>query len=131
MSGGNFFDVVPRSVVIVFWAFLGIECAIVLSPLVRNPARDVPLASLGGLAIATAIYISASAAIFGIVPAAALAKSNAPFAAAVVPLLGASAAAAVALCAMIKGSGTLGVIILQVVSTSEARPCSARFEITP
>jgi arginine:agmatine antiporter len=120
VTGGSFFQVVPRSVVIVFWAFLGIECAIVLAPLVRNPSRDVPIASLAGLAIASVIYISACAAIMGILPASVLAKSNAPFAAAVAPLLGASVAAAIAVCAMLKASGTLGVIILGVVSTAES-----------
>jgi len=118
VTGGSLLHVVPRSVVIVFWAFLGIECAIVLSPLVRNPARDVPIASLGGLAIAAAIYISASAAIMGILPAAVLVKSSAPFADAVVPMLGASFAAAVALCAMVKASGTLGILILGSVATA-------------
>jgi arginine:agmatine antiporter len=120
VTGGSLLQVVPRSVVLVFWAFLGIECAIVLSPLVRNPARDVPIASLGGLAIAAAIYISASAAMMGILPAAVLVKSSAPFADAVMPLLGASVAAVVALCAMVKASGTLGVVILGSVATADS-----------
>jgi arginine:agmatine antiporter len=120
VSGESFVAVVPRSVVMVFWAFLGIECAIVLAPLVRNPARDVPIASLGGLAIAAAIYMSASAAIMGILPAGVLAKSSAPFAAAVVPMLGAGVAAAVAMCAMLKASGTLGVVILGSVTTADS-----------
>jgi amino acid transporter len=120
VTGGSFLQVVPRSVVMVFWAFLGIECAIVLSPLVRNPVRDVPIASLGGLAIAATIYMSASAAIMGILPAAVLAKSSAPFAAAVVPMLGAGVAAVVAMCAMLKASGTLGVVILGSVTTADS-----------
>jgi len=120
VTGGNFLHVVPRSVVMVFWAFLGIECAVVISPLVRNPSRDVPIASLGGLAIAAAIYIAASAAIMGILPASVLVKSSAPFAAAAVPILGASMAAAVALCAMLKASGTLGVVILSAVATADS-----------
>jgi arginine:agmatine antiporter len=120
VTGGSVLQVVPRSVVMVFWAFLGIECAIVISPLVRNPARDVPIASLAGLAIAAAIYIAASAAIMGILPASVLAKSTAPFAAAAMPMLGASVAAAVALCAMLKASGTLGVVILGSVTTADS-----------
>jgi arginine:agmatine antiporter len=122
VTGGSFLEVVPRSAVMVFWAFLGIECAIVISPLVRNPARDVPIASLAGLSIAATIYIAASAAIMGILPASVLAKSSAPFAAAVMPMLGALAAAAVALCAMLKASGTLGVVILGSVSACGS-PC--------
>lgn len=120
VSGASFMQVVPRSAVMVFWAFLGIECAIVISPLVRNPARDVPIASLGGLVVAAVIYIAASAAIMGILPASVLAKSSAPFAAAAVPMLGASVAAAVALCAMLKASGTLGVVILGSVTTADS-----------
>jgi len=120
VTGGNFVQVVSRSVVIVFWAFLGIECAIVLSRLVRNPARDVPIASLSGLAIAAAIYISANTVIMGILPAAVLVKSNAPFADAVVPLLGASFAAAVAMCAVVKASGTLSVVILGSIATAKS-----------
>lgn len=118
VSGENFLGAVSRSVVIVFWAFLGVECAIVLSRLVRNPARDVPIASIGGLTIAAVIYISANAAIMGILPAAVLVKSNAPFADAAVPLLGASFAAAIALCAVLKASGTLSVVILGSVTTA-------------
>jgi arginine:agmatine antiporter len=120
VTGQSLVHIVPRSIVIVFWAFLGIENAIVLAPRVRNPTRDVPIACLGGLAIASAIYISASAAIMGILPASVLAKSSAPFADAVVPILGASIAAAVALCALLKASGTLGVVILQTVETAQS-----------
>jgi arginine:agmatine antiporter len=120
VTGQSFVHVVPRSIVIAYWAFLGVESAIILAPRVRNPARDVPIASLGGLAIASAIYISACAAIMGILPASVLAKSSAPFADAVVPVLGASVAAVVALCAMLKASGTLGAVILLVVETAES-----------
>jgi arginine:agmatine antiporter len=120
VTGGSFIQLVPRSAVMVFWAFLGIECAIVISPLVRDPARDVPIASLAGLSIAAAIYIAACAAIMGILPASVLAKSSAPFAAAALPMLGASVAAAVALCAMLKASGTLGVVILGSITTADS-----------
>jgi arginine:agmatine antiporter len=120
VSGQSFVHVVPKSIVIAYWAFLGVESALVLATRVRNPVRDVPIASFAGLAIASAIYISACAAIMGILPASVLAKSSAPFADAVVPILGASVAAAVALCAMLKASGTLGSVILLVVETAES-----------
>jgi arginine:agmatine antiporter len=120
VTGQSFMQVVPRSVVIVFWAFTGIEYAILVSPLVRNPARDIPLASLGGLAIVSVIYILACSAIMGILPASVLLKSSAPFADAVVPMLGASVAAAIALCAMLKASGTLAVGILMTVETADS-----------
>ena len=99
-----------------------------LAKRVRNPARDVPIASFAGLAIASAIYISACAAIMGILPVSALAKSSAPFADAVVPMLGASVAALVALCAMLKASGTLGAVILLVAETAESESVLGQIE---
>lgn len=112
--------VVPRATVMVFWAFLGIETAIILSPRVRNPARDVPIGTLGGLAVAAVVYMAACSAIMGILPAGVLVKSSAPFADAVVPMLGASVAGLVALSAMLKASGTLGSVVLLTAETAES-----------
>jgi arginine:agmatine antiporter len=117
VTGKGFFEAMPQSVVMVFWAFLGIESANIVAPLVRDPARDVPRATLGGLLIAAVVYISACAAIMGILPAADLAASGAPFADAARPLVGASLAAVVALCAMLKASGTVGGWILVSAET--------------
>jgi arginine:agmatine antiporter len=126
VSGRSDLAILPHATVIAFWAFLGIEGAIVLAVRVRNPVRDVPVGTLCGLAIATAIYIAASAAIMGMLPAAALAKSSAPFADAVVPVLGAAVAGAVALCAMLKASGTLGAAMLLAVETAECESVLGR-----
>lgn len=117
VSGKSAFEAVPQSVVLVFWAFLGVECANIVAPLVKNPTRDVPIATLGGLGIAALVYMSACSAIFGILPAADLAASSAPFADAAKPVVGASLAAVVALCAMIKASGTVGGWILVSAET--------------
>jgi len=118
VTGGTPVTVVPRATVTAFWAFLGMESAVVLSARVRNPGRDVAIGTLAGVGIAALIYIAASAALMGMLPAAALAKSAAPFADAFAPVLGTSAAGAVALCAMIKASGTLGSSILLTVETA-------------
>ena len=119
VSGQSAFAVLPRATVMVFWAFLGIETAIILAVRVRNPLRDVPVGTLAGLFVAALLYMAASAAIMGLMPAAVLAKSTAPFADAVAPILGASAAGAIALCAMLKASGTLGVTLLLTVESAE------------
>ncbi|HSC18999.1 MAG TPA: amino acid permease [Rhizomicrobium sp.] len=119
VTGGRPIAVVPGATVTAFWAFLGVESAIVLSTRVRNPGRDVAIGTLGGVAIAAMIYIAASAALMGMLPAAALAKSAAPFADAFAPVLGAFVAGAVALCAMIKAGGTLGASMLLTVETAE------------
>jgi len=120
VSGEPALAVLPRATVMVFWAFLGIETAIILTVRVRNPLRDIPIGTLAGLLVAASLYIAASAAIMGLLPAATLAKSNAPFADAVAPILGASAAGAIALCAMLKASGTLGATLLLTVETAES-----------
>jgi arginine:agmatine antiporter len=119
VTGGSFLSVVPQATVMVFWAFLGFEGAIILSMRVRNPARDVPIATLGGIAIATAIYMAACAALMGILPAAALAKSSAPFADGAAAMLGAATAGIIAVCAVIKASATLGGNILLAGETGE------------
>lgn len=126
VSGQSDLATLPGATVIAFWAFLGMESAIVLAVRVRNPRRDVPIGTLGGLAVATVIYIAASAALMGMLPASALAKSSAPFADAFVPVLGAAFAGAVALCAMLKASGTLAATVLLTVETADCESVLGR-----
>ncbi len=112
--------VVPASAVVAFWAFLGLEYASVVAPLVRRPARDVPLATFGGLGIAAVVYLAACGAIMGILPAATLARSNAPFADAAAPWLGAAGVAVVAVSAMLKASGSLGAGMLALTEAGDS-----------
>lgn len=90
-----------------FWAFLGLESAAAVAAVVRNPARNVPRATLFGVLAAAAIYISASAALMGLLPAAELARSDAPFADAARLMLGVGGAALIALFAFVRTSGCL------------------------
>jgi len=68
----------------------------------------VPIGTFAGLTLAAIVYMAASAAIMGILPRATLAKSNAPFADAVVPMLGAAVASVIALFALMKAFGNAG-----------------------
>jgi arginine:agmatine antiporter len=108
VSGQPASEAVFGSLVSVFWAFVGVECAAMVARMVQNPARNVPLATMGGVGIAALVYMFASTAIFGMVPAELLASSSAPFALAVDGILGPAAAGLVAMCAILKASGTLG-----------------------
>lgn len=92
---------------LVLWAFLGLESASVAAGHVDNPQRNVPLATIGGVLLAAVIYIAASTALLGILPADSLAKSTAPFADATTVIFGSTAGALVASCAALKASGTL------------------------
>jgi arginine:agmatine antiporter len=107
VSGQPLQKVIPDAVLLVFWAFTGLECASVGTAIVENPERNVPLATLGGVAIAGVVYIAASTVMLGMIPADRLAHSSAPFADAAQLILGTSAAAVVAALAFTKASGTL------------------------
>jgi arginine:agmatine antiporter len=91
-----------------FWAFLGLETASVISRQMRDPVRSVPIATVGGILLAAIIYISATTAISGLIPADRLAASTAPFADATRAFLGPVAATLVAIAAAAKALGTLG-----------------------
>ncbi|MEZ5566554.1 MAG: amino acid permease [Gammaproteobacteria bacterium] len=107
VSGQSDVRVIPATFALIFWAFVGVESASVAGALVRNPARDVPIATLGGVALAASVYLAASIAIDGLLPAATLAASSAPFADAAARWVGPAAAAVVAACAVLKALGTL------------------------
>jgi arginine:agmatine antiporter len=110
----------PRSLLFVFWAFLGLESAAVAAAVVERPERNVAVATIGGVLLAAAIYITASTVIFGLVPASQLASSTAPFADAARVLLGTAGASLVAVAALIKTVGTLSGWILMAAETGRA-----------
>ncbi len=112
--------VVPQSLVLVFWAFTGLESASVASGVIENPQRNVPLATIGGVVIAAVVYIGSCSVIMGLIPAAMLAKSTAPFADAVSVVLGPIAGGLVASMALVKATGTLGGWILLTAQTGKA-----------
>jgi arginine:agmatine antiporter len=112
VSGLEPADAVLRATLLVFWAFLGLEAASAISGQLRDPVRHVGVATIGGVAIAALVYVLASAAIMGLVPAARLAASAGPFADAAAVLLGGSVALAVAAAAAAKASGTAGGFLL-------------------
>lgn len=111
-------EAIRASVASVFWAFLGLESAAVAAAVVRDPERNVPLATVGGVALAASVYIAAFAAIMGLLPADRMATSTAPFADAVARIIGPAAAALVAICAAAKAAGTLGGWVLVTAETT-------------
>ena len=80
----------------VFWAFVGLETGAMIAGLVRDPDRDVPRATLGGILIAAVVYIASSVLVMGIVPAGELASSSAPFMLVAAEIFGPWAAIAIA-----------------------------------
>ncbi|HWA60558.1 MAG TPA: amino acid permease [Caulobacteraceae bacterium] len=119
VSGTSGPAAVRTAMISVFWAYTGFESAAVVSAVVKDPRRDVAIATYAGTALAAVIYIAASAVVMGLAPARELAASTAPFALVAGRMLGPGAAFAVAAFALAKTAGTLCGWVL--VSAQSAR----------
>jgi arginine:agmatine antiporter len=119
-GGEPLLKTVPNSLVLVFWAFLGLESASIGTAIVEDPARNVPRATLMGVSLAAIVYIASCSAIMGIVPIHDLANSTAPFADAVRLMIGPAAGGIVAMLAFLKASGTLCGWVLMTAQTGKA-----------
>ena len=96
------------------FALLGFEAASVAAARVRDPARNVARATLGGLLIAGCFYMLLSTGIALAVPAEELAASPAPFALLFDRFAMEGSAALIAACAMLAAIGALnGWVLLQ------------------
>jgi arginine:agmatine antiporter len=119
-GGRPWLEVVPRTFVLVFWAFTGLESASVAAAVVEKPERNVPIATVAGVLLAAVVYVSGSTVIFGLVPSQPLAASSAPFALAAERALGSVAGPLVAAAAMFKALGTLAGWVLLTAQVSQA-----------
>jgi amino acid transporter len=115
--------VVFASLAPVFWAFVGLETGAMVARIVRDPDRNVPRATLAGIAVAGVVYIVSSVLVMGIVPAKELAASSAPFALVAGNIFGAWAMPIIALAAALKATGTLGGWMLV---SGESGACAAK-----
>ncbi len=120
VSGKSDIAAIPDTLILVFWAFTGLESASVAAAVVENPERNVPRATLAGVSIAAVVYIAASAAIMGLAPAAELAASSAPFAMVAEKMFGGTVGPLVALAATLKVLGTLAGWVLMTAQVSRA-----------
>lgn len=108
VSGESGTSVVFGALAPIFWAFVGLETGAMIAGVVRDPDRNVPRATLGGILIAGVVYLTSSVLVMGIVPAAQLAESSAPFALVAAQIFGPWAAILIAAAAALKATGTLG-----------------------
>ncbi|MHC9085805.1 amino acid permease [Luteimonas sp. RIT-PG2_3] len=118
--------VVFGSLAPVFWAFVGLETGAMVAGVVRDPDRNVPIATLSGIVIAGIVYLVSSVLMMGIVPAAEMAASSAPFALVAGKIFGAWAIPIIAAAAALKATGTLGGWML-VTGESGARAAQRGF----
>ena len=120
VSGMEDSAAISRSASIALWAFMGVESAAVSADVIDNPKRNIPLATLLGLALAAVIYISCSLVIMGMVPMAQLRDSSAPFADVAQLMIGQWGVLVIALCAILKSAGALGGWMLLVGQSAKA-----------
>jgi APA family basic amino acid/polyamine antiporter len=94
------------------FSMLGFESATVSCDKVKNPRRNIPIASVTGAAVTGVIYLAATWSVLYLLPAKVAAASPSPFADAVQPLVGSVASSAIALFAVISALGALNGWIL-------------------
>lgn len=114
---GNFnFDVVPEyssfssAVLMLIYAFVGFEAAVVIGGEAQNPRRDMPLALLTAVFIVALIYILVQIVSIGTLPG--LAASERPLSDAAAGFLGTIGASIITLAALVSILGNLNVGLL-------------------
>lgn len=120
VTGESDMHAVSRAASMALWAYMGIESAAVSAGVIENPKRNVPLATLIGLAIAAIVYMLSSTVIMGILPNEELQTSHAPFAEAARLALGTAGAVVISVCAVLKSVGSLGGWMLLVGQSAKA-----------
>ena len=79
-SGQSDLAAISAAAALTLWAYLGLESATVPAGDVIDPERTIPRATILGVLIAAAVYISVTTVAIGVVPSAELATSAAPLA---------------------------------------------------
>jgi arginine:agmatine antiporter len=120
VSGGSSMHAVSRAASIALWAFMGIESASVSAGVIENPKRNIPLATLFGLAISVVVYLLSCTVIMGVIPNAQLRSSHAPFSEAARLAVGTTGMIIIGVCAILKSLGALGGWMLLVGQSAKA-----------
>jgi APA family basic amino acid/polyamine antiporter len=110
------------------FAMLGFECATLPAGKIRDPARNVPLATVLGTLFAGIVTLAACLAVLFLLPGNVAASSAAPFADAIAPVLGPIAGSLVAVFAIVS---VLGCLNGWVLCSGEVPLAMARAGIFP
>jgi APA family basic amino acid/polyamine antiporter len=98
---------ISAAAALTLWAYLGLESATVPAGDVVDPERTIPRATILGVLIAAAVYISVTTVAIGVVPSTQLAASAAPLAEVARSMWGAAGGLLVAIGAVVATFGTL------------------------
>ncbi|MBU3670906.1 MAG: amino acid permease [Sinobacteraceae bacterium] len=100
------------ALVVVLWAYDGAGSFCSLAGEIRNPARNLPRAIVGGLLVVMAIFVAVNGALLYALPLDVLAASPLPLSTAVEARFGSAAVAVVALAVVIATTGSLSACTL-------------------
>lgn len=75
-SGDTTMSAIGGAAAICLFSYLGVEVAAVAAAKVREPRRNVPRATVGGTLLSAVVYMLSLIAVFGILPATALASDD-------------------------------------------------------
>ena len=114
ISSVSNFSAITATATLTLFAFLGLESATIPAGNIHEPEKTIPRATMIGTIITIFIYVLSSTVIMGMIPAAELKNSNAPFADAAAIIWGDTARYWVAAGAIVSTLGALnGWILLQ------------------
>ena len=119
---------------LMLFSLTGFEAAVVTANVTRDSTSTVPMATIAGTGFTAIIYLLSTVAALMLLPSAIAAKSGAPFADAIAPILGPVAGMLVAIIAAISAFGTGNSLLLFSAEISrtlaEARDLPAIFRKT-
>jgi APA family basic amino acid/polyamine antiporter len=110
---------------LMLFSLTGFEAAAVTANVTRNSTSTVPMATIAGTGFTAIIYLLSTVAALMLLPSALAAKSGAPFADAIAPILGPVAGMLVAVIAAISAFGTANALLLFAaeISRTLAQAC--------
>lgn len=120
VSGKGTFGAVQGVLNVTLWSFIGVETASVAAGVVKNPKKNVPIATVGGVLLAAVTYVLSCTAIMGAIPNKELQQSAAPFADCAHMVLGNIGGGIVSFCAAAGCLGSLGGWVLATAQTAKA-----------
>ena len=103
---------------LMLFSLTGFEAAAVTANVTRDSTSTVPMATIAGTGFTAIVYLLSTVAALMLLPSAAAAKSGAPFADAITPILGPVAGMLVAVIAAVSAFGTANALLLFAAEVS-------------
>jgi len=109
---------VTTAAALILFSLTGFEAAVMTANVTRDSTVTVPRATILGTGFTATIYLLATVATLMLLPSLVAAKSGAPFADAIAPLLGPAAGMLVAIIAAVSAFGTANSLLLVAAETA-------------